>query len=89
MKNLWKHISLYLADEKGNKYKLLLDDYYRDNFSSIAEFLCSDRLRKGFIVSTAITEYKTLLVEYGDISYEFEIDFDRASGSFEYYALKK
>lgn len=87
--NTDKDISLYLADEKGNKYKLLLDDYYRDDYSSIAEFLCSDEFRKDLIVTASITEYKALIVQYGDSSYEFVIDYDRASGTFEYYAMNR
>lgn len=83
-----REISLYLIDENGNKDKMLLEDYHRDDYSSVAEFLCSDEVRKDFNITAALTEYKTFLVEYGETSYEYEINYDRASGSIEYYALK-
>lgn len=83
-----KDISIYLVDENGNKDKLLIDEYKRDKYRSVAEYLCSDEYRKRFDVNNVFTEYKTLLIEFGDTSQEYEINYDRGSGSIQYYALK-
>lgn len=83
-----KDITMYMVDENGNKDKMLIEDFYRDKYSSVADYLCSDLLRKGFTVNNVQTEYKSLFIEYGDTSFEFELDYSRSTGSVEYYALK-
>lgn len=84
-----KEITIYLVDENGNKDKMLIDDYYREKYSGVADYLCSDSYRKGFTVNNVQTEYKSLFIEYGDIPYEYELDYSRGTGYIEYYALEK
>ena len=82
-----KEISLYLVDGDGNKDKLLMDKYTKDKYSSVADYLLSDEYSKEFSVAAEAVEYKKLLVDIGGAAQEFELDYGRAKGYIEYYAL--
>lgn len=84
-----KDISIYLVDAEGNKDKLLIADYNRmyDEYSGIGEYLCSDESVKAFSINNILMEYKAVIIEYGDTSSEFELDYSRASGTIEYCPL--
>lgn len=86
-----KDISLYLVDNNGHKDKLLIADYirlYDNEYSSIAEYLCSDESIKAFSINNILMGYKSFIIEYGDTSQAFELDYSRASGTLEYCPLK-
>lgn len=83
-----KDVSLYLVDSEGNKNRLAIEKYDREEYDSIAEYLNSDEYTKRFTIHFEIIPYEKILVVLDEDEYEFELNYSRASGSIEYYGLE-
>lgn len=81
-------ISMYLIDKNGNKNKLLIETYSRDKYVSVTEYLFSDAYKKEFTINPNLEIYESIMIEYGNTSETFAIDYDRATGYIQYYGLK-
>ncbi len=81
-------IELFLVDSQGNKDRLLIEQYNRDKYDSIASYLSSDEYRKDFTISNSLIIYDKLLITVDGEAYEFELDYGRANGDVTYYGLK-
>lgn len=83
-----KDMSLYLVDSNGNKTRLAIEKYSRDDYKDIADYFNSTVYTKSFSINQDIVQFEKILIIFGENEYEFDLDYSRASGYIEYYGLK-
>lgn len=82
-------ISLFLEDSNGNRVRLLVGDYYHEEYKNLREFINDSYIHyKELSVDGPLTKYDKAIINIGTSMYEYKLDYENAFGEITYYKLK-